>query len=103
MSLLRNMHDTNDSSAARRGNRLAWFVVMLAVAAMLALSLTTLFTIGDRPRTWQFRSAPFIPAQTYSSTQPASASRVAPKQVELPPATIKASPSAPSSRGRKAR
>ena len=103
MSLLQSMHGTNDSSDARRETRLAWFVVVLAVVAMLALSLTTLFTIGDRPRTWQFRSAPFIPAETYASTQPASASTVAPKQVELPPATIKTSPAAPSSRGKKAR
>jgi len=103
MSLLQSTHNANDNSDAGRGNRLAWFVVVLAVAAMLALSLTTLFTIGDRRPTWDFRSAPFIPAQTYASTQPASASTVAPKQVVLPPATIKTGPAAPSSGGKRAR
>jgi hypothetical protein len=72
----------------RRQTIVAWVVVALLVAIMIARVVIAIWTIGDRGRTWQYRVAPLVPAETYSSTQPASASTKAPRQVELPKPTV---------------
>lgn len=69
---------------ARRQTIVAWMVIAVLVAIMIARVVIAIWTIGDRGQTWQYRVAPLVPAETYSSTQPASASTKAPRQVDLP-------------------
>jgi hypothetical protein len=71
-----------------RGTLVAWLVVALMVVVMVVNAMLMLRAVGDRPRAWSYRSAPLIPAQSYSSTEPASASTTAPEQIRLPPATV---------------
>jgi len=73
----------------RREIMVAVAVIALLVVGMLVEALLALTVIGERPRTWQYGSRGYIPAQSYSSTQPAPAVATPPKQVELPPPTIK--------------
>lgn len=68
----------------RRETIVAWAVVALLVAIMFARVALAIWTIGDRRVTWQYRVAPMTPAESPASTQPASSSTKAPKQVELP-------------------
>ena len=72
----------------RRATIAAWLVVAALVLIMLANGLLALFVIGSRPETFQYRTAPLVPAETYSSSEAASTSTEAPKQVELPPAVV---------------
>ncbi len=72
----------------RRETVVAWLVVLGLVIVMLVRGALAFWMYGDRPRTWQYRTAPYIPAETYSSTQPAPRG-AAPKQVTLPPSPVK--------------
>lgn len=69
----------------RRETVVAWLIIFGLVAVMVARALLALWMYGDRPRTWQYRTTPQIPAETYSTTRPTPRG-TAPKQVELPPA-----------------
>jgi len=62
-------------------------IVALLCALILSYAYLLFRLVGDRPRTWQYRSAPLIPAESYLSSQPVPESP-APVQVELPPATV---------------
>jgi len=72
----------------RRATIVAWVVVAALVLIMLANGFLALFVIGSRPETFQYRSAPLVPAETYSSSEAVSTSTQAPKQVDLPPAVV---------------
>jgi hypothetical protein len=72
----------------RRETVVAWVVVLILVFTMIISGFISIWTIGDRGQSWQYRTAPLVPGETYSSTQPVSTSTQAPKQVELPPATV---------------
>ena len=69
----------------RRETVIAWLVILGLVAVMVVRAALAFWMYGDRPRTWQYRTAPSIPAETYASTRPAPRGP-APKQVTLPPA-----------------
>ena len=43
------------------------------------------FLVGDRPREWDYGSQPYIPAESYRSTEAPPPAQNAPTQVELPP------------------
>jgi hypothetical protein len=68
-----------------RGSRFTVLVIALMVLSMLALGLFAFRAIGERPRAWSYGTHPLIPAETYSSTQPAPPPSQSPKQIELPP------------------
>jgi len=72
----------------RRETVVAWLVILGLVVVMLVRAALAFRMYGDRPRTWQYRTAPYIPAETYASTQPAPRG-AAPKQVTLPPSPAK--------------
>ncbi len=64
----------------------AWAVVAFLVAIMFIRVFIAIWTVGDRPRTWNYRTAPQIPAEAYSSTMPSSTTTEnVPSQVVLPP------------------
>ena len=75
----------------RRETIVGWMVVVILVAFMLfrALLYIRLFGLGNPPRHWQYRTTPSLPAQTYSSTRPASTSTKVEKQITLPPSRAK--------------
>ena len=66
-------------------NLWSWAVVIIITIITLAGSVFLYFAIGTRPRAWYYNTPPSIPAQTYSSTEPAAAPPSTQKQVELPP------------------
>jgi len=68
------------------GNRRALVIVIALVLAILGWNILAWRAIGNRPRTWSYRSAPTIPAESYASTESPPPDSQAPKQVELPPA-----------------
>ena len=72
----------------RRATLVAWTIIACLVAVMLLWAFFSLRVIGDRPQTFHYRTAPLVPAETYSSSEPASTSTQAPKQVNLPPAVV---------------
>lgn len=72
----------------RRATMVAWAIVAFLVAAMLARGFLSMWMVGDRPQNFRYRTAPLVPGETYSSSAPASTSTQAPKQVDLPPATV---------------
>jgi hypothetical protein len=76
-------------SGARRERRMTVLVIALLVLGMLCWALLAFLLVGDRPRSWEYGAAPYIPAESYSSTEPTPPAATAPKQVELPPPTIK--------------
>jgi hypothetical protein len=75
-------------SDERRATIVAWLVVAALVLIMLANGFLALFVIGNRSETFQYRTAPLVPAEAYSSSEAASTSTQAPKQVDLPPAVV---------------
>jgi hypothetical protein len=79
----------------RRGSRFTVLVIGLMVLGMLALGLFAFRAIGERPRAWSYGTHPLIPAETYSSTQPAPPPSQAPKQIELPPRPVRPRPVRP--------
>lgn len=83
------VESTREERAERTQTLVAWVVVAILAAFMLVMGFLLRTAIGDRGQTWQYRTSPLVPAQTYSSTRAASASTQAPKQVELPPPTVK--------------
>ena len=71
------------------GTITAWLVVAFLVAAMFLRVFVAIRTVGSRPQVYSYRSAPLIPAEAPSSTQPASTSTEnVPAQVELPPPAV---------------
>jgi len=79
---------TNSKAANGHQNATTLVVIALLVAYMLGFTAFAFRLIGDRHRGWQYGASPYIPAQSYSSTEPTPPSTGAPKQVELPPPTI---------------
>ncbi len=71
----------------RKETIVAWIVIVVLVSSMFVRALVSigLYGLHNRPRHWQYRTTPYIPAQAYSSTRPASSSTEVPKQVPLPP------------------
>jgi len=83
-------HDNDDRAQTRR----SVLVVVVVSLAVIAWALFAFFAISERTRTWFYGNAPLTPAQSYSSTQPTPpppkhpGQVAAPKQVELPSATL---------------
>lgn len=77
-------------SPIERGTRQEAIVALAVVGAitlaMLVRGFSAWLSIGDRPRSWQHGTQPYVPAQAYASTEPPPAA--SPKQVELPPPKI---------------
>ena len=74
--------------STRRATVVAWVIVALLAASMLVRAWLSIRMYGDPPRPWSYRTSPYIPAQTYSSTRPASTSTQVQGQVKLPAAAI---------------
>jgi hypothetical protein len=74
--------------STRRATVVAWVIVALLAASMLVRAWLSIRMYGDPPRTWGYRTSPYIPAQTYSSTRPASTSTQVEGQVKLPAAAV---------------
>ncbi len=74
--------------STRRATLVAWVIVALLAASMLVRAWLSILMYGDPPRTWEYRTSPYIPAQSYSSTRPASTSTQVEGQVTLPPAAV---------------
>jgi hypothetical protein len=68
-----------------RGDRRAWVIVIALVLAILGWNILAWRAIGNRPRTWSYRSAPTTPAASYGSTESPPPNSQVPKQMELPP------------------
>jgi hypothetical protein len=79
---------TNSKPASGRENATTLVVIALLVLYMLGFTAFAFRLIGDRHRGWQYGPSPYIPAQSYASTEATPPSKGAPKQVELPPPTI---------------
>ena len=82
------MTDTKDDAARTRK---ALAIIAIISLGIVVWNLVAYFTIGDRQRQWQYAgNAPLIPAESYSSTEPAQPPVLrpggvqAPKQVDLP-------------------
>jgi hypothetical protein len=69
----------------RRESIIAWTVICILVGAMFLRALVAIVLYDNPPRFWNYRSRPFIPAQTYQSTRPVPTSTHVEKQVPLPP------------------
>jgi hypothetical protein len=85
-------HTVDKSARSRLGRwwRTVLPVVVVALVIAYIATLTYLLSgkVADRPRVWQYKSPPLIPAESYETTNPVPVSTEAPEQVELPPPTV---------------
>ncbi len=63
-----------------------WAVVIIVVLFILLWTAVIYHAVGDRPRTWDYGTTPYIPAQSYYSSQPQPTGQPAPPR-QIPPVT----------------
>ena len=75
----------SDEGTDRRHQIRDLLIVGLIAALIILWAGISFFVIGDRPRTWDYGSQPFIPGASRASTERVPTAAEPPPQVELPP------------------
>lgn len=59
-------------------------IVGLIAALIVVWGGLVFFLVGDQPREWDYGSYPYVPGESYQSTERVPQSAEAPPQVQLP-------------------
>jgi hypothetical protein len=80
----------DNSKGSRRGWR-AWLLPLSIAVGILVWGFLILAAVGDPPRDWSYGALPYVPSESYASTE-RPARGAAPAQVQLPPPWPKEKP-----------